>query len=156
MTLNEQLNSLMKEAPRYGVPEVVMAQIVIPVINLFANQLTHLEYYILQTPEGDWLINVLSSRQDSQQQKTVVYAFADRQDAIQSLQSSGVAAIPAALPVAELLLQLLSLGEVDSLIFWDTPGNLSEGAEISCQEFQNLIEESLSRLSAADIPPDIA
>lgn len=156
MTLNEQLNSLMKEAPRYGVPEVVMAQIVIPVINLFANQLTHLEYYILQTPEGDWLINVLSSRQDSQQQKTVVYAFADRQDAIQSLQSSGVTAIPAALPVAELLLQLLSLGEVDSLIFWDTPGNLSEGAEISCQEFQNLIEESLSRLTAADIHPDIA
>lgn len=156
MSLNEQLISLIKEAPRYGVPEVVMEQIVIPVINLFAQQLTHLEYYILQTPEGDWLINVLSSRQDSEKQKTVVFAFADRQDAINSLQSSGVVGIPAVLPVAELLLQLLSLSEVDSLIFWDTPGNLNEGAEISCQEFQNLIEENLSRLTAADIPPDIA
>lgn len=156
MTLEEQLQNLVNEAPRYGVPDLVMEQIVIPVITLFARQLAHIHYYIMQTQEGDWLLTILSNRQDPNQEKTVIYAFADRNDAITSQQPSDTSPIPIVMPIAQILLQLFALDQVDSIIFIETPGNLTQGAQIHRLQLQNLIEEYLNRLTGSDLPPNIA
>ena len=156
MTLEEQLKNLVDEAPRYGVPDLVMEQIVIPVITLLAQQLAHLQYYILQTSQGDWLLNILSSRQDPNIQKTVIYAFANISDAMAFQGPTETMALAQPMAIADILLQLIALDQVDSIIFLETPGNLTQGSEIPRAQLQSLIEEYLNRLTESDKPPHIA
>jgi hypothetical protein len=46
-------------------------------------------------------------------------------------------------PVTHILFQMLALKSLDSLIFFETPGNLKQGVEIRRPEFQALLQAQL-------------
>ena len=66
------------------------------------------------------------------------------------------------MPVTHILFQLVALETVDSIVFFETPGNLSNGIEIRREDIQNLIQVQLKQNSSAvivspsQLPPDIA
>lgn len=159
MNLDMQIQTLIDEAPQDGVTPRVVAAIA-PGLKLLAENLAHLEYYILQTLEQDWIVTTLSSRDDSGIEKRVIYAFPTLQDVAAGYGSDvDPQAIASAMPVTHILFQLAALEGVDSIIFFETSGNLSQGIEIRRKDIQHLIQVQLQQPSSNTstvLPPDIA
>jgi hypothetical protein len=154
MKLKAQLQILSREAVNYGLAPVVMQEAVNPVLENFARQLKHLQYYVIQNADGDWLLTTLAHRDNPQQEKTVIYAFATEKTALsgQNIEDSPLSTL--VIPVTHLLFQLFALEGVDSIIFLENSHNLSTGKEISRAELKANIQKQLPKLSA--IPPNIA
>lgn len=146
MTLDRPLQVLIEEGPQHGIPKIVMEKAVTPVLKGLAEQLRHSDYYLLQTPEGNWLTTVLSHRKKSQPDRVVLYAFATAEDAAQFQSSSTQSLQIACLPATHLLFQLLALEGVDSLIFREIPGNLRRSREIGRADLRALVDKQLRRL----------
>ena len=159
--LEQQLQALVAEAPRYGVPSLVMQQGIIPILKLLAQQLQHPEYYILETPNQNWLLTTLSKRDQPQLQKKVIYAFASLNDAAIFAGKSEPGLVPKPMPIADILFRLFALPQADSIIFLDRPGNFNNGTEIQRSQLQTLIQQQLQKLvpptnKSNPIPPNLA
>jgi non-ribosomal peptide synthetase component E (peptide arylation enzyme) len=154
MELEQQLQILIDEASQYGVPSLVMRLAVTPVLALFAEQLQHLEYFVVQNLAQDWILTTITNSNQPQQEKQVIYAFATAKDAANFQGSADPNAIAVPLPVTHILFQLFSLKQVDSLIFFDIPGNWQTGKEVNRAYLQTMIKEQLQQLTK--IPPNIA
>ncbi len=159
MDLEQQIQELIDGAPQDGkTPGAVRA--IAPVLRQIAEQLKHPQYYILQTVDQHWVITTLSSQAESGVERNIIYAFSSRQDvAVGSRvqQNSQMMALP--LPVIHLLFQILALNTIDSIIFFDTPGNTETGTEIQRQRIQDLIQAQLKQTHLnrdSNLPPDIA
>jgi hypothetical protein len=73
------------------------------------------------------------------------------------MQDPQMIALP--VPVTHILFQMLALEGVYSTIFFETPGNLAIGTEISRAELNDLIQNHLQEQQiapASSLPPDIA
>lgn len=153
MDLQQQVQALIDEAPTDGgMPAAI--RIIAPLLHDLAEQrLQHEQYYILQNLQGNWQLTTLQHRQRPGLEKTVVYAFANLQDATRSSRSAELVALP--IPVIPLLFQLLALEPVDSLLFLETAGDLDRGEELTRQELQQLVQEAL-RQNQPSPPMDIA
>ncbi|MBP0000980.1 MAG: hypothetical protein J7641_18605 [Cyanobacteria bacterium SID2] len=158
MNLDRQIQTLIENAPRDGsTPQAIEA--ISPVLKAFAERLRHAEYYILQTPEGNWLTTTLSNRANPDLEKTVVYGFPHLDDAQASHpQTSERQLIALALPVTHLLFQLLALDRVDSLIFFEVPGRPETGAEVKRSDIQQAVSLQLQNYlqQQRKIPPNWA
>lgn len=153
MDLQPQVQALIDEAPQDGgMPAAI--RIIAPLLQELAEQRLKFEqYYILQNLQGNWQLTTLQHRQKPGLEKTVVYAFANLQDATRSSRSADLVALP--VPVIPLLFQLLALEPVDSILFLETMGDLDKGEEITRQELQQLIQTAL-RQNQPSPPMDIA
>lgn len=153
MDLQQQVQALIDEAPTDGgMPAAI--RIIAPLLHDLAEQrLQHEQYYVLQNLQGNWQLTTLQHRQRPGLEKTVVYAFANLQDATRSSRSAELVALP--IPVIPLLFQLLALEPVDSLLFLETAGDLDRGEELTRQELQQLVQEAL-RQNQPSPPMDIA
>lgn len=156
MNLDEQIQALIDHAPQDGTtPKVIRA--IAPALTTLARQLGHSEYFILQA-RGSWIVTTLSHRLQSSLEKTVVYAFAGREDAIAS------AALPLdesmtalSVPTTHILFQMVAMKNVDSVVFFDAIGDGTNGTEVSRQNLNHLIEQYLQQYkSSRRLPPDIA
>lgn len=158
MKLNQQLQILIDEAPQQGVPVAVMEKAVAPVLKAFAAGLQHLEYYVLQSRDREWVVTTLSNIERPQQEKRVVYAFSTAKDAAYARRNSQLLVETASLPVTHLLFQLFALDGVDSIVFLETPGNLEKGVEIFRTSLQTTIQKQLqqSTPSRKNIPSNLA
>jgi hypothetical protein len=159
MDLDQQIAALIADAPQDGrTPELVRA--IAPALKQVGKRLRHEQYYILQSPDQRWLSTTLRSQRQPQRQKTVIYAFADRQDALsQSNPLELQPAIAVSLPVIPLLFQLVTLTPIDSMIFFERPDHRETGTEIWRQEVEDLIQSHLQKIEAPlppEIPPDLA
>lgn len=161
MDLKQQIQVLIENAPQDGMtPQVVEA--ISPVLTLLASQLGHLEYHILQTLNGDWVVTTLSNRTQPNLEKNVVYVFATDKDATGFQPVDDPQLVTATIPVTHILFQLLALATVTSLVFFDTPGNLATGTEVRREDLQDLIQRQLQQSQPAprsypsNIPPDLA
>ena len=162
MNLDEQIQDLIDNAPANGVNAKVMEQAIAPVLKLFATQLQHLEYYIPQNLEKNWVLTTLSNRNQPEIEKKVIYAFATLKDAanFQGNADPQIFALPVS--VSDILFQTIALEGVDSVIFLDTPGNLTAGTEVSCPDLKRLVEMQLQQFNSfpqsksSNLPPDIA
>lgn len=161
MDLEQQIQSLIDNAPQDGVtPKVVEA--IAPLLKLLASQLQHLEYHILQTVDGSWVVTTLSNRAQPDVEKNVIYAFPTLKDAtdFQSAWDPKITAVP--LPVTHILFQMLAIENVHSTVFFDTPGNLATGTEVRRNDLQDLVQKQLEQIRSAprsypsNLPPDIA
>lgn len=161
MDLEQQIQALIKNAPQDGTtPNLVRA--IAPVLILLASQLRHPEYYLLQTLEREWVLTTLSNRAQPDVEKNVIYAFATLKDAadFQSVSDPQIIAMP--LPITHILFQMLALDNVNSVVFFDTPGNLATGTEVRRDDLQHLVQTQLRQLQSAprsypsNLPPDIA
>lgn len=153
MKLEQQLKTLIDDAPQYGVSSIVIQQAIAPVLRLFAEQLEHLEYYILQNLDENWILTTISNPK-LQQQKKVIYAFSSVRDAASFQHNPDPSTMAAAIPVTHLLFRLFSLQQVDSIIFLDKPGELNSGIEIQRERLSRLIQQQLQQLDRT--PPNLA
>ena len=151
MDLDQQLQMLIDDAPKYGVPALVIEKAIAPVLKTFAEQLKFSKYYILQNETEDWVM--FSIKNDPQQdfEKTVIYAFTSYQDAIgfNQKQDEKIAAKP--LPTTHILFRLFSVKKIDSIIFFNEVENLNQGIELRREDLQNLIQQKLQKLMNSNV-----
>lgn len=153
MDLQPQVQALIDEAPQEGgMPAAI--RVIAPLLQELAEQRLKFEqYYILQNLQGNWQLTTLQHRQKPGLKKTVVYGFANLQDATRSSRSADLVALP--VPVIPLLFQLLALEPVDSILFLETMGDLDKSEEVTRYELQQLIQTAL-RQNQPSPPMDIA
>lgn len=149
LELNQQVQSLIDNTP----PNSDLAQVlptIAPSFLSIASQLQHLQYYIVQTLDESWVTLTLENQNDPNQQKTVVYAFPNLEDATASatgLRDPQLMALP--LPAIDILFRMLAMSnKVDSVIFLEVPGSRSGGAEVRQVDLQRAVQLRLQ--SAAD------
>jgi hypothetical protein len=159
MDLDLQIRSLVDQAPADGsTPQILEA--IAPALKLLAEQLEHLEYYILQNFDQSWSIAVLSNLKQPGQSKKVIYAWTTLKDAKSVV--AGDRILPVSIPVTHILFQMLALEGIDSIVFFDTPGNLETGTEVRREQVQNLINVYLQQYRStlqsnySNLPSDIA
>ena len=154
MDLDQQIQALIEKAPRDGsTPQILQA--IAPALVLIAQQLQHLEYSILQAVDQSWAIVVLSNLKEPGREKRVIYAWTSLKDASQAAAAAGDRTRPVLLPVTHILFQMIALEGLDSIVFFESPGNQEVGTEIPREQVQNLISVYLQQYRAAP-PPDIA
>lgn len=156
--LNAQIQQLIDGAPQDGQTGQVVKAIA-PVLLEMAKQLGRDRYYVLQTLNGDWIRTTLSSRQKQGMEKSVVYAFPTIEDAAKSPGSPArdpqIMALP--VPVVQILFQLMALKTVDSLVFFNQPGNVTSGTEVTREMFETLVRSYLQQVQQGpNVPPDLA
>ena len=160
MDLDQQIQSLIEKAPADGsTPQILEA--IAPALLLMAQQLQHLEYSILQAIDQSWAIVVLSNLKQPGREKRVIYAWSSLQDALQAA-AAGDRLNSVSLPVTHILFQMIALEGLDSVVFFESPGNLEVGTEITREQVQNLINVYLEQYrstlqsNSSNLPPDIA
>jgi hypothetical protein len=153
MNLEQQLQLIINNGADYGVPPPVIEKAIAPVLKLFAEQLQHVEYYVLQNLEEDWVLTTIANSK-LQLEKKVIYAFTSVQDAatFQGKANPDLVAMP--ISVAQLLFRLFSLQQVDSIIFLENSSNLNHGVEVERDRLSQLIERQIEQLNQT--PTDIA
>jgi hypothetical protein len=157
MNIDQQIQVLVDQAPQYGATSEEVRAIA-PALQAIASQLKHLEYYVLQTLEGNWVMTVLESRTQPNVSKNLIYVFPTLKDASSSmtnLNDPQIVALP--IPIVHILFQMLAMKPLDSIIFFEASGNLRDGAEVSRTELMAVIQLLLQQSSPnPPIPPDIA
>jgi len=150
--LDQQIKALIDGAPQDNrIPQAVAA--IGPVLKMIAERLRHRQYYIVQTANQEWLTTVLSHRTQREQEKRVVYAYPTLADAMRATgiqDDPRLMALP--MPIVPILFQMLSLATVDSLVFFETPGNTEVGTEVQRQELQALVQSHLQPLVQSPPP----
>ncbi|MBO1346955.1 MAG: hypothetical protein EBE86_005950 [Hormoscilla sp. GUM202] len=139
MNLDQQIQLLIDQAPTDGSTPFLMEAIA-PVLKSIASQLKHSQYYIIQSPDDNWVLTTLSNRVQPELQKNVIYAFPTQKDAANTAyarQDPRAMALPH--PVTHILFQMVAMETVDSLVFFETPGNLDAGTEVERADVQKLI-----------------
>ncbi|MFQ3617674.1 MAG: hypothetical protein SNJ57_11710 [Cyanobacteriota bacterium] len=156
MTLDQQLQDLVQNAPQDGTTPAAVTAIA-PALKEIAQQLRHLQYYILQTLEQQWVMTTLNHRSQASAQKNVVYAFASLKDATANPLAKDPQIMAFPMPVTHILFQLVAMTSVDSIIFFEVPGNLNTGTEVTRANLQALIQAFLQQSQGkAQVPPDFA
>ncbi|MGB3402991.1 MAG: hypothetical protein WBA77_09890 [Microcoleaceae cyanobacterium] len=161
MTLDQQITALVLNAPTDGkTPDIVKA--IAPGLKMIAQQLQHLHYYILQTSDGRWVLTTLSNVSQPHLEKRVIYAYPSSEDVnAQSRVNNPSVAQAALLPVISILFQMVAIPNLDSIIFFETPGQIESGTEVKKEEIQTLIRSYLqqyqrSKPRSGSIPPNLA
>lgn len=161
MNLDQQIQTLIDEATPDGTTAQIVAAIA-PALKLMAQELAHLQYYILQSLNGSWAVTTLSNRTQPTLEKRVIYAFPTLKDASSSGTPLAAGIVAISMPVTHILFQMLALETIDSIIFFDTPGHLESGIEVTRSQVQNLIGSYLQQYQSSpnskfnNLPPDIA
>lgn len=159
MDLDAQIQSLIEGAPKDGMTSDAVVAIA-PTLKAIAGQLKHPQYYILQTLDQGWVMTALSNRTQPEARKNIIYAFPSLKDVTSgphSVKDPQVMALP--VPVTHILFQMLAMKPVDSVIFFETPGNVNKGIEVRRQDVQSMIQIQLKQSQEAagpQIPPDLA
>lgn len=154
MELDQQLQILIEDAAGYGIAPIVMEKAIAPVMKSLAIQLKHLEYYVMQNLQEDWIISVISDRKSPMLEKKVIYAFSTVQDAKNSRMSKDVNLVAIALPTIQILFRVFSMQQIDSIIFFPQSGNTTQGIEVKRHDLQNIVQQQLIQLKTT--PPNIA
>jgi hypothetical protein len=156
--LDAQLQELIDDAPQDGVTPALIEAIA-PVLKQLASRLRHSEYYIAQTLEQNWAVTLLNHETQIGVQKQIVYAFSNLKDVSSGpypMKDPQMIALP--IPVIHILFQIVAMETVNSVVFFEVPGNAIIGTEIKREELQVLIQTQLMQQIApsSTVPPDIA
>jgi hypothetical protein len=166
MNLDEQIQALIDGAPDVESRMSVMA--IAPILQQVAATLPHLEYYICQSPQGEWAITTLRHRQQPNLEIKVIYAFTKIQD-ISVLDREALSlGIAVKMPIVQLLFDLVAFPEIDRIVFFNDSQHLVStaalkedlGQEISRQDLENSIVMELQQQATpaqqtSSLPPDV-
>jgi hypothetical protein len=157
MDLDTQISALIQGASSSTITADAVEAIA-PTLKAIAGQLQYEQYYILQTLEQGWVMTTLSSRNQPDVKKNIVYAFPTLKDAASgptSVKDPQVMALP--IPVIHILFQMLAMKPVDSVIFFEKPGQAGQGVEIRRQDVEALVQVQLKQAQqGSTIPPNLA
>ncbi len=153
MNLDRQIQSLIDGAPDLESRSSVMA--IAPILQQFAATLPQSEYYISQSPQGEWAVTTLQHRQQNVEIR-VVYAFNKIRD-LQKFEAGGLnlgAAVK--IPIVQLLFDLLAFTEIDRIIFLTNSNDLDRGREVTRQELaEAIVKEIQNSANRSQLPPDV-
>ncbi|MBS9383484.1 MAG: hypothetical protein HEQ24_04335 [Dolichospermum sp. BR01] len=157
MDLEAQIQLLIDNAPQDGVTPQIMVSIA-PVLTAIAQKLNHYQYFILQNSEQDWVLTTLSNRANPGIEKQVIYAFPTIQDvSLISDDGRDPHLLPTLMDVTQILFQLVALKPVHSIVFIETPGNITNTVEVRRSQLERLIQQRLQEFKSKKIiPPNIA
>ncbi|PZV15343.1 MAG: hypothetical protein DCF22_07355 [Leptolyngbya sp.] len=158
LDLDVQLQELIDDAPQDGVTPALIEAIA-PVLKQLAFQLRHPEYYIAQTLDQNWAVTLLNHETQSGLQKQIIYAFPNLKDVSSGpypMKDPQMIALP--IPVIHILFQIVAMETVDSVVFFEVPGNTMVGTEVKREDLQTLIQTQLMQQASPSntVPPDIA
>ena len=153
MDIEKQIQILIDEAPDQTTSQAI--SLVAPLLKEVAGQLPQELYYVVQSLGQGWVMTTLRGRQDPKATKTVVYAYPSLETA-----ALGVADNPQMMalphPSTHLLFQLLSLKQVDSIIFMQEKGK-GQGVEVPRSMLEQVMRAQLQQLTEkGNTPTDIA
>ncbi|MEM6251338.1 MAG: hypothetical protein AAF821_00320 [Cyanobacteria bacterium P01_D01_bin.156] len=153
MDIEQQIAILIEEAPDQTTGQAIA--LVAPLLKEVAGQLPVQTYYVVQSLGQGWVMSTLRGRQDPKATKTVIYAYPSLETA-----AMGVADNPQMMalphPSTHLLFQLLSMKQVDSLIFMQEKGK-GQGVEVPRTMLEQVMRSQLQQLKDnQDAPTDIA
>ena len=157
MDLEAQIQLLIDNAPQDGMTPQLMVSIA-PVLIAIAQKLNHYQYFILQNSEQDWVLTTLSNRANPGIEKQVIYAFPTIQD-VSLISDAGrdPHLLPTLMDVTQILFQLVALKPVHSIVFIETPGNITNTVEVRRSQLERLIQQRLQEFKGKKIiPPNIA
>jgi hypothetical protein len=157
MDLEAQIQLLIDNAPQDGVTPQIMVSIA-PVLIAIAQKLNHYQYFILQNSEQDWVLTTLSNRANPGIEKQVIYAFPTIQDvSLISDDGRDPHLLPTLMDVTQILFPLVALKPVHSIVFIETPGNITNTVEVRRSQLERLIQQRLQEFKGKKIiPPNIA
>ena len=75
----------------------------------------------------------------------MIYAYADLDDAKAHHPTLDAQVLALPVPIMHILFQLIALQSVESMLFFDQPGDRQAAVEIHRQELQNLVTTQLQR-----------
>lgn len=156
MNLDEQLHELVEHAPQDGVTPALVEAIA-PILKQIATQLRHLQYYIVQSLDQNWVINIISHQDQPERETQVIYAFPSLKDVASGpnpVKDPQLIALP--VPVVHILFQMVAMEGIDSVIFFEVPGNTLAGTQIRREDIQALIQTQIQQIMPPSVPPDIA
>ncbi len=153
MDIEKQIEILIEEAPDQTTGQAI--SLVAPLLKEIAGQLPAQIYYVVQSLGQGWVMTTLRGRQDPKATKTVIYAYPSLEAAaVGAADNPQMMALPH--PSTHLLFQLLSLKQVDSLIFMQEKGK-GQGIEVPRTMLEQVMRSQLQQLKADnDTPTDIA
>ncbi|MEM9266125.1 MAG: hypothetical protein AAGA46_11430 [Cyanobacteria bacterium P01_F01_bin.13] len=153
MDIEKQIQILIEEAPDQTTGQAI--ELVAPLLREVAGQLPQQLYYVIQSLGQGWVMNTLRGRQDPKATKTVVYAYPSLDAAaVAAADNPQMMALPH--PSTHLLFQLLSLKQVDSIIFMQEKGK-GQGVEVPRTMLEQVMRAQLQQLKEkGGSPTDIA
>ncbi|MGD1950544.1 MAG: hypothetical protein ACFB14_12975 [Leptolyngbyaceae cyanobacterium] len=153
MDIEKQIQILIDEAPDQTTGQAI--SLVAPLLKEIAGQLPNQIYYVVQSLGQGWVMTTLRGRQDPKATKTVIYAYPSLSAAaIGAADNPQMMALPH--PSTHLLFQLLSLKQVDSIIFMQEKGK-GQGVEVLRTMLEQVMRSQLQQLKEKGEPPtDIA
>jgi hypothetical protein len=158
MNLDRQIQSLIDGAPDPDSRASVLA--IAPILQQVAATLPQTEYYICQSPQGEWAITSLQHRQQPQLEIKVIYAFTQVRDIYLFAQGKPANQVTVKIPVIQLLFDLLAFPEIDRIVFLNDSANLDRGQDISRQNLEDSIVKEMQQReipsqSKSSFPPDV-
>ncbi|MGB3494092.1 MAG: hypothetical protein WBA57_15285 [Elainellaceae cyanobacterium] len=153
MELDKQIQELIENAPQDS-STATLIQAIAPALKQIAERLQHPQYYVLQTLDHGWVITALTNRVQPSVAKSVVYAYptlADARAGTQDPNNPQIVALP--IPVIHILFQMLAMKTVDGTVFFETPGNLKDGVEVTRANLQELLKEAYRKGQSPMQPP---
>lgn len=151
MELEQQLQVIIDDAANFGVSPKLVEQAIAPVLGLVAAQLQHLEYFVLQNLQGDWVVTTIAN---PQQERKVIYAFVSVQDAAIFGDKTNPDLMAMPISIVQLLFRVFALPQLDSVIFLEDSRHLNQGIKIERQDLAESIQQQIEQLKI--VPPDIA
>lgn len=157
MNLIEQIQALIAGAP--DIESQMSVAAIAPTLQRIAETLPLSAYYIRQSSQGEWVVNVLSHRQSKLEVK-VIYAFNTIEDISKIDESPKSEDLGIKMPIIHLLFEILSMYEIDRVIFLNNSQNLNLGQEISRQDLEasiikDLQQQTPSAQLPSSLPPDV-
>jgi hypothetical protein len=158
MNLAEQVQSLIDGAPDLESQMSVAA--IAPILQQAAKKLPSLAYYVRQSPQGEWMMVTLQNRQQPKLEIRVVYAFSRVQDITKFGDGKPSNDIAVEIPAIHLLFEMLSMPEIDRVIFLNNSSNLNSGQEITRKSLEESIAkafqgQTLPAQHGSSLPPDV-
>jgi hypothetical protein len=146
--LQRQADALIQNAPDDGVTPGAV-QLVAGVLGVIAQRLTHTQYFLLQNRETQWLTYTLGNREHPEIEKVVIYAYSGGTAAnLERLKLGAKELVVVEYPVLEILFRLLSLQEVDAVIFFERATETQSGIEIARTDLEQLCAHQVQRAKA--------
>lgn len=158
MNLDRQIQSLIDGAPDVESRMSVMA--IAPILQQVAATLPYPEYYICQSPQGEWAITTLRHRQQPDLEIQAIYAFKRVEDIRIVDPEALTIGVAVKMPIVQILFDLIAFAQIDRVIFFNDSQQLKRGQEISRGDLETAIVWELQQSANpaqpnSILPPDI-
>jgi hypothetical protein len=142
--LDRQVALLVQSTPDEETASAV--SLITSVLKAIAKNLKYTTYFVVQDIEGGWLLTPLSNHDNPELEKITIYAYCDRIPAnIDRLKLNDETLKCGEYNVIDMLFRLISMKQVDSMVFFDRSTDTQHGIEIGRTDIEELCEKQIKR-----------